>query len=130
MSEARVELIRRTFERWNSGDREIDAEAAHPDIVVRSAMTNAEYRGYDGMRTWMAEIDGQFGEWRTSIDEFREASADQVLALGTVHIRGRASGVEFDQPMGWLLRFADERVIEVRLIPDHAEALEAAGVSE
>ena len=50
------------------------------------------------------------------------------MVLGAIHFRGRASGVEFDQPMAWLLTFAGERVIEIRTIPDHAQALEAAGL--
>jgi hypothetical protein len=54
----------------------------------------------------------------------------KILVLGTVHVRGRTSGVEFDQPMGRLLRSAGERVIELQNIPDHAQALEAAGLSE
>jgi hypothetical protein len=32
--------------------------------------------------------------------------------------------------MALLLTFADERLIELRTIPDHAEALEAAGLRE
>ena len=130
MSEERVELIRRTFESWNSGEREVDARDAHPEIVVRSALTNAEYHGHNGMRAWMAEIDDQFGDWHLSIDQIKDASEDRVLVLGTVHVRGRTSGVEFDQPMGWLLTFAGEQVIELRNIPSHPQALEAAGLSE
>jgi hypothetical protein len=130
MSENRAELISRTWERWNSGEREIDTRDVHPEIVIRSALTNAEYHGYDGLRTWMAEIDDQFGDWHLSIDQFRDASEDRCLALGTVHVRGRTSGVEFDQRMGWLLTFVGERVIELWAIPGHAQALEAAGLSE
>jgi hypothetical protein len=58
----------------------------------------------------MAEIDDQFEDWHASIDEFRDAAADQLLGLGTIHLRGRASGVEFDQPMAWLLTFAGDQV--------------------
>jgi ketosteroid isomerase-like protein len=47
-----------------------------------------------------------------------------------VHIRGLTSGVEFDQPMALLLAFAEGRLIELRTIPDHAEALKVAGLSE
>lgn len=129
MSEERIALIRRTFESWNSGEREITADA-HPKIVIRSTLTNAEYHGYDGMRRWMGEIDDQFGDWSTSIDQFRDVAEDRLLVLGTVHIRGRTSGVEFDQPMGWLLTFDGEQVIELQTIPDHAQALEVAGLSE
>ena len=78
----------------------------------------------------MDEIDEQFADWHLSIGEFRDASEGRLLMLGTVRLRGRASGVEFDQPMGWLLTFAGERVTDMRTIPDHAQALEAAGLAE
>jgi ketosteroid isomerase-like protein len=128
--ESREELIRREFDRWNAGERRIDPKVIHDDVVFHSRMTNATYNGHDGVRRWMAEIDDQFEEWHSSIDEFRDAAEERVLALGTIHLHGRASGVEFDQPMAWLFTFAGDRVTELRLIPDHTEALEAAGLSE
>jgi hypothetical protein len=103
MSQENVELMRQTFERWNAGEREIDPEIADPEMVVHSAMTNAMFHGYEGLRRWMAEIDHQFGDWTLSIDEFRDASENRLLALGKVHVRGRTSGVEFDQPMALLV---------------------------
>jgi len=130
MSQERVDLVRRTFERWNAGEREPDPDIAHPDVVVHSAMTNASYHGYDGLRRWIAEIDEQFETWALAMDQFRDASNGRLLALGAVHVRGRTSRVEFDQPMGVLLTFAGERLIELRTIPDHAQALEAAGLRE
>ena len=130
MSHENVKLMRRTFERWNAGERKVDSDIADPEIVVHSAMTNATYHGYAGLRQWFAEIDNQFEDWSLSIDEFREASDDRLVALGTVHVRGRTSGVAFDQPMALVLAFAANRLIELRTIPDHAQALEAAGLSE
>jgi ketosteroid isomerase-like protein len=130
MSQENVELVRREWERWNAGEREIDTEVIHPDLVVHSVMTNSTYHGHNGLRRWMAEIDDQFKDWRLLIDQFRDASDGRLLVLGAVHFRGRTSGVEFDQPMGWLLTFAGGQLIELRNIPDHAEALKAAGLSE
>jgi ketosteroid isomerase-like protein len=124
MSQEKVELMRRTFERWKAGEREVDRDIAHPDVVVRSAMTNAENHGYDGLRSWMAE---KFGDWRLSIDRFRNASGGRLLALGAVYVRGCTSGVGFDQPRALLLTLSDERLIEFGTIPDHAAAL---GLSE
>jgi ketosteroid isomerase-like protein len=126
----REELIRQWWERWNQGEREIDANLAHPDVVLHSAMTNTTYHGYEGVLQWVAEIDDQFEDWRISIDEFRDVSEDRHLLLGRIELRGRGSGVAFDQPMAWLLIFAEGRVIEMRTIPDHAQALEAAGLLE
>ena len=127
MSQENVEVVRKLWERWDAGDREIDMEVTHPDLVVYSAMTNAVYRGHEGLRRWQAEIDDQFEDWRLSIDQFREASDGRLLVLGAVHFQGRTSGVEFDQPVGWLLTFAGGQVIELRNIADHAEALKPPG---
>jgi hypothetical protein len=63
MSQENVELMRRTFERWNAGEREVDPEILDPEVVVHSAMTHTTYHGYEGLRRWMAEIDHQFGDW-------------------------------------------------------------------
>jgi ketosteroid isomerase-like protein len=123
------DLIRDLFERWNHGDREVDAAAVDPDAEVHSAMTRATYRGYGGIKDWMAEIDDQFDSWQLTVEEMRDLSDDRVLALGMVHFRGRGSGVEFDQPIGWIIAFAGPRITEMRIFPEHAKALEAAGLS-
>jgi ketosteroid isomerase-like protein len=125
----RQKLIRDLFERWNHGDREIDPVTIDPDAEVHSAMTRAIYRGYGGIKDWMAEIDEQFDSWRLTVEEMRDLPNDHVLALGSVHFRGRGSGVEFDQPIAWLIAFAGQRITEMRIFPDHATALEAAGLS-
>jgi ketosteroid isomerase-like protein len=90
-------------------------------------MTNATYRGYDGMRQWMAEIDDQFEDWQLSIERFGEGGRGRILVLGRVHMRGRASGLELDQPVGWLLGFKSSRIVEMRIFDDQDEALSAAG---
>ena len=128
--ESREHLVRRVFDRWNAGEREIDHLEVHHDLVFHSGLTNATYHGHDGLLRWMAEIDDQFEEWHSFIDELRDAAKERLLVLGTIHLQGRASGVEFDQPMAWLLTFAGDQVTEIRTIPDHTQALEAAGLSE
>ena len=128
MSRAHVDLVRETFDRWNAGEREPDPEIAHPDLVVHSAMTNATYRGHEGLRCWTAEIDEQFEGWHLAIDHFRDAPGGRLLGLGAVQVRGRASGVEFDQPIGLLRTFEGDRLIELRTFAEHALALEAAGL--
>jgi ketosteroid isomerase-like protein len=125
----REQLIRREFERWNARERDINPEVVHPEMVIHSAMTNATYEGRDGVRRWMAEIDEQFEEWRLSIDQLKDLSDDRVLVLGPVHFQGRASGIEFDQPVGWLLTFAGTQVTEMKIFSEHDAAVEAADTS-
>jgi ketosteroid isomerase-like protein len=123
------QVVRAIFDRWNSGVRELPPDEIHPDAVVHSAMTGNTFRGADGIRKWMEEIDEQFDDWRLTIEEIRNVSDDRLLVLGGVHFRGRSSGVEFDQPMGWLYEFEGDRAIALHNFTGHDAAIEAAGLT-
>jgi ketosteroid isomerase-like protein len=125
-----VERIRRAFERWNSGDRELGPDDIDDEVELHSRLLGRVVTGPEGFRSWYAEIDQQFDEWRSEIDDVREVTSDRVLALGSVHLRGRESEVEFDQPMAWLFDLRDGKVIRLEMFPAHADGLEAAGLSE
>ena len=129
MNDRREQLVRDVYERWNTGDRELDPDEIHPDAVVYSAMTGDTFRGVDGIKRWMAEIDDQFDEWLLTIDEVRSVSSDRLLVLGGVRFRGRSSGAEFDQPMGWLVDFEADRIASLHNIAGHDAAIEAAGLA-
>jgi hypothetical protein len=64
-----------------------------------------------------------------TIEEIRDVPGDRLLALGEVHFRGRASGVEFDQAMGWLIEFEAARITALHNIVGHDAAIEAAGLA-
>jgi ketosteroid isomerase-like protein len=129
VSDSREQLVRDIYHRWNTGERVIDPEEIHPAAVVYSAMTADTFRGLDGVRRWMAEIDEQFEDWVLTIDEIRSGADDRLLVLGGVHFRGRSSGVEFDQPMGWLVDFEGERISALHNVVGHDAAIEAAGLA-
>jgi ketosteroid isomerase-like protein len=124
----RQELVRRTIERFNAGDREVHEEDADPECEVHSAMTGSVYRGYDGLRSWMQEIDEQFDTWRVRLDEFAQATGERLLALGSIHFRGRQSGIELEVPVGWLFEFRAERLLRLTTFVTHDEGRQAAGV--
>jgi ketosteroid isomerase-like protein len=129
VSDRHEQLVRDVYARWNTGDREIDPDEITADAVVYSAMTGDSFRGRDGVRRWMAEIDEQFEDWLLTIEEIRSVADDRLLVLGGVHFRGRSSGVEFDQAMGWLVDFDGDRIIALHNIVGHDAAIEAAGLT-
>jgi ketosteroid isomerase-like protein len=128
MSQENVETVHRAWERWNRGDREILADDVDPELELHSRMLGGVVKGRDGLRSWFLEIDQQFEEWRAEIAEVREAGRDRLLVLGAIHLRGRESEVEFDQPMAWLMDFRDGRVLRLEMFAHRADALEAAGL--
>ncbi len=129
MSEENVQLARELFDRWNRGEREFSDDEVDPEVQVVSRFQTEPFRGRDGLRRWMEEIDQHFQEWHLVVDEWRDTGA-QVVGLGHIRLRGQESGVGFDQPMGWLVGVRDGRLLRMQTFATPGEALEAAGLSD
>jgi ketosteroid isomerase-like protein len=129
MSPANVELAQSWFERWNRGDRDFSTDDLHPDFQIASRLQNEPFEGREGLRRWMQEIDEQFREWELFGEEWRE-TANRVVVLGRVRMRGKESGVAVEQPHGWVFEFKDGMVFRFRHFARPRDALEAAGLSE
>jgi ketosteroid isomerase-like protein len=84
------------------------------------------YRGHEGLKRWLANVDATFEEFDATVDEIRDKD-DVVVALGSLRSRFR-SGVRLDGEIGWVFRFRDGLVVWGRAYQSHAEALEAAGI--
>ena len=63
------------------------------------------------------------------IQEVRDLG-DSVLVLGHLDVSGRTSGVEFSQELGQLVTFRGGKILRTQDFLTHAEALQAAGLSE
>src|ERR671925_2003621 len=89
MSQEDVALVLEGYARWQAGDydRLLDfflANAA-PDIELYSRLggfSGTPYRGHDGLRAWLVEIQETFEHFEPWVDEAREAGDDRVLAIG------------------------------------------------
>ena len=131
MSQENINFVRDSFDRWNRGERSFGDGEMHPDVEIISNFQSEPYRGRNGFRRWMQEIDEQFHDWQLIAEDLREAGDNTVVGVGHIHLRGHSSGVEFDQPMGWLIELDGEgRLLRMRTFVEPAEALEAAGLSE
>jgi ketosteroid isomerase-like protein len=129
MSQENLELARELIDRWNRGEREFSDDEVAPDVQVVSRFQTEPFRGRDGLRRWMQEIDLHFKEWHLVIDKWRDAG-DLVVGLGHIELRGQESGVELEQPMGWLIGYRDGRLLSMQTFPTPGEALEAAGIGD
>jgi ketosteroid isomerase-like protein len=105
------DFVRRTWARWNAGDREVLEEEIDPEVVVHSALTQAVYRGYEGIERWMSEIDEQFSDWKLALDSVEEPRDGLVVATGSISMRGRQSGLDFEQPASWIVELRDGRLL-------------------
>jgi ketosteroid isomerase-like protein len=126
-----LRLAKRFFELWNAGVREIDEDLTDPEIELHTPISSTRgtpYRGYDGVRQWLSDIGDQFEQWSGNVDEFLDLGDGRVLCLGQLHLRGRGSGVEFDQEMAWLLTLRDGRYLRYEVFTGHEEGRRAAGL--
>lgn len=135
MSQENVDAFGRVLEAYNRRDLDALLELFDPSVEIQPltlAMFGREgavYRGHEGIREFVQEVDEVMSQLRVEQLEIRDLG-ERIVANGRLHARGRASGAEVESPVGWLVEFREGRVIRMTDYPDPREALEAAGVSE
>jgi ketosteroid isomerase-like protein len=136
MSRENVETVKRAVAAWNADDldaylAELDAEVEwHPSIEPGLEGKATVFRGHDGARRGWREYRGEAWERLTvRPQEFRDLG-DSVLLLSQVELTAQTTGIEFSQEIGSLIEFRGGKIARVHDYLTHAEALEAAGLSE
>jgi hypothetical protein len=133
MSQQNIDLTRALHAGWNGGERIDPAAYCDPAIELESPFSSVvgePYRGYAGIEQWMRDVDEQFAEWQVRVEDMR-AVGHMVITIGSVQVRGRASGIAFDRPMAWVSVFGeDHRVTRLRIYLDVEEALRDVGLSD
>ena len=123
-AEARERLVREAIDAYNQ--RDVDALAAlmSPDVELRPPVTELwgiEYRGHEGIRKWMADVEDSFMRARIVPLEFEDRGG-LVLALTSFEVKGEESRLEFDSELGLLCEIADGRIVSWRGHFSHAAA--------
>ena len=132
MSQENVEVVREGFARWNEGNYDFFFELAAPDVELRSrfgSLTGEPYRGHEGVREWLADIQQSFERFDRWLADVRDLG-DDVLALGGIELRARGRGLDMKEPRGGVFELRDGRVARMRFYAQPSEALEAVGLSE
>ncbi|MEA2494056.1 MAG: SnoaL-like domain [Thermoleophilaceae bacterium] len=96
-TEQDVELLRRGYEIFNSGDFDALEEFISPDVVVERDGGAAPVHGWAAFRQ-LQEPDAF--EWQKVELLAFERHANKILVHMRVHAKGAGSGVELDLP-GW-----------------------------
>jgi hypothetical protein len=134
MSQDHAEIVRALVERWNSGERAFESLTEYFDPAIElespfSSVVGEPYRGYVGLERWVGDLDEQFAQWFIRLDDVRQIGY-QVIAIGSVNARGRASDVALQFPSATVHDFgSDDRVTRMHIYPDVNEALKAVGLA-
>jgi len=133
MSEKNVELATRLMAALSRQDLPRLLELTDPGIEWHSFFAElgegGVYRGHDGTRQYMSDLTEAWEVVRADIDDVFGAG-DVAVLVGRIHYRGRGSGIESENPAGWVLKFRNGRAVYFRAYREPGEALEAAGLSK
>jgi ketosteroid isomerase-like protein len=136
MSQENVEIVRAAYRAYIAGDREAYLDFFAEDVEARpdaSRFTEAKpFRGREEFRRFLAESDEDW-EGGASSGEIREVfpvGDDRVVTLADWGGRGRASGIDLRSSLTSISTIRDGRIVKIEWFFDHAEALEAVGLSE
>jgi ketosteroid isomerase-like protein len=132
MSRENVEVVRAMFAAFEVRDIDSLVRDAHPEIELRPALVGGlegtVYRGREGYRQFVADVDSIWDDFRAQAEEFRDLG-NSVLVLGRASGRGKGSGVQVDAPAGWVCTMRDGKVHRFASFT-REDALEAVGLTE
>jgi ketosteroid isomerase-like protein len=131
MSQENVEVVRRMYDAFDSGDA--DSALAYFDSgVVVDASHRVDGRvghGHEELVAILGEWMGTWEEWQEEVEAIRDAG-DRVVVISTQRGRGKGSGVEWENRFGMLYEIQGGKISRWTIYDDPHAALEAAGLRE
>ena len=134
MSQENVEAFKRGLEAGNRGDVEALLEELDPEVEWHSALhalmggEQTVFRGHDGVREMLRDLNDAFSEIHIEISEIRDLG-DRLVAIGRNRARGKESGAETVTPLAFVAEVKNGKTIAIRAYLDPKQALEAVGLS-
>ena len=127
-----IETVRRAYEAFKAFDAEALIAVADPEIEfgTSAAAPGGTYRGHTGVRRYMKEVEGAFGDrWDAEIERVADVGDERVVLVARIFGQGKA-GEPLELRVGhvWELRDGKLRRGRVYLDPEAAlDAVEVAG---
>jgi ketosteroid isomerase-like protein len=131
MSEENVEIVRRGFEAWNAGDMDALRVLYDPGIIWRPPEGWPEPGPYAGREAVMRQLEQMRETWDTDNFELISDFFDVGDRVAVRFIwRGVGHGPESNIEATGVYTMRKGRCLFIEFFWDHAEALEALGLSE
>ncbi len=134
-SRERVDLVKRFVEAYNRRDVEAMLEELDPEVEWHPAILGplegkaTVYRGHEGVRMWVRDLDEVFADIHVDYSEIRDLG-ERIVAIGRIRMRGTGSGAETVSQLASVIDYENDKAIRVRTYLDPGKALEAAGLEE
>ena len=102
----------------------------NPDLTMVTrfaALEGREYRGYGGLRQFLADSHDQFERFDVDLERLA-GSGDTRVAVYRASALTRDTAMTIEQRLGMRIGLRDGKVSEARVFADPEEALRAAGL--
>jgi ketosteroid isomerase-like protein len=134
MSQEDVEMLRRLYEQWATGDLSstdfFDPNAEYSRIGSETPGMEGQWSGFDAMKNAMREYLRPFADLRIEAERIIDLGEGRVLVLSRHTARGKQSGVPIEHENGDLFELRDGKIVRYDAYWNRADALEAAGLSD
>jgi ketosteroid isomerase-like protein len=129
MSQENLAAIGRIVDAINAKDWQAVLADLDPNVEIDDTDI-PEGTGDDSFLTWVNRWDEAWDGWHVEDIETRPAENDKAIALFTMVVRGRGSGVELRRADALVTSFRDGKAVKLGYYNDQAEALRAVGLAE
>lgn len=131
MSQENVNTLRWILQQLFGGRR------IHPNLLAEDAewvnphdaIEPGTRRGADCFNGAISTVFNTWDDVRFDTERVID-NGDEIVALGRIHGRVDAAGMEIASPHGQIWTFRDGRAVRMRWFNSHREALEAVGLSD
>ena len=131
MSQANLEIVRRSLEAFNSKGVDGLAHFWHPDIDWRAIEGAPDdvgvFTGQEAMRRYFGEWLEMFDEARNEPEEFIEAG-DQIVVVQHASGIGKRNGIPVDMRYAVVYTVQDGKIVRGREYAMRTQALKAVGL--
>ena len=131
MSKENVEIVREAYAAWNAGDTDTMRELFDPDITWRPPAGWPEqgpFVGREAVVRWFEQLLEVFTAYSTELVGDALETDDAVIVRQIWHGAGHGPDAAIEATS--IITLRNGRIAGVEQFWDHAEALEAAGLSE
>lgn len=124
---ASIDVVTQAYQAFKRQDPDGLIALADPDIEFggSAAAPDGLYRGHDGIRKYLADIEGAFGhEWDAEVERIAEAGDNRVVLIARVFGPGKG-GLPLDLRLAHIWELKDGKLLRGKVYLDPEAALDA-----
>jgi SnoaL-like domain len=128
MSQENMAAMWRIAEAYGRKDYRAILPELDPHVVIDDADI-PEATGADSFLQWVGRWDEAWEGWHAEDLDIRAAPDENVIALFTMVVKGRSSGIELRRADALVAAFRGGKVVKLGYYNDQAQALKAVGLA-